>query len=128
MNMDVYKPCCRQQRLDVGQVIPEDFVCFRFGNGICEPLSSVGKLDKYAQLVKFANLNNVVELIDEYHEDEIPEETTTDSESDVVPIDRDDGLTQPDGVTTEPDAVLIERDDVVTVPEGASVEFKVVKV
>ncbi|AIK25669.1 Cys1 [Hyposoter didymator ichnovirus] len=117
MDMQVYKPCCRQQQLEVGQVIPEDFVCFRFGEGLCQPLSSIGRLDKYAQLIKFANVNNVIELMDQYYQDEIPEEPTTGSGLDEVPIERADGLTYPDGFTTEPDAVLIE-------PAGAPVELK----
>ncbi|BAF45679.1 cysteine motif gene-c4.1 [Ichnoviriform fugitivi] len=101
MDLQFNKPCCRQQQLEVGQIIPEDFVCFRFGKGICQPLSSVDKLDKYAQLIKFANVDNVIELIGQYHEDEIPEEIATDSTLDGVPIDNDDGLTKPDGVPVE---------------------------
>lgn len=115
--MQVHKPCCRQQQLENGQVIPEDFFCFRFGVGVCQPLSSVGQLDKYARLVKFANENNVLELMGQYFEDETPEETSTDSELHEVSIESDDGLTQLDGVTTEPDDVLIELD-------GSPVEFK----
>lgn len=107
MDVEVYKPCCRQQQLEVGQVIPEDFICFRFGEGMCQPLSSVGKLEKYAQLVKFANGNNVAKLIKQYHNYKIPGETTTDSYSNGVPIERDDGLTKPDGFTLDLDAVLI---------------------
>lgn len=121
--MQVYKPCCRQQRLEVGQVIPEDFICFRFGEGMCQPLSSVGKLDKYAQLVKFANVKNVLELIEQYHNDEIARETTTDSESDRVPIERDDGLTKPDGFTVEPDAVEMEYNYVPVGPDDAPVKL-----
>lgn len=107
MDVDVSKPCCRQKQLEVGQFIPEDFICFRFGEGMCQPLSSVSKLEKYAQLVTFANGNNVPELINQYHNYKIPGETTTDSYSDGVPMERDDGLTKPDGFTLYPDAVPI---------------------
>ncbi|ULM71694.1 cysteine motif protein 10 [Diadegma fenestrale ichnovirus] len=124
MVMEFYRPCCRQQQLEVGQIIPEDFICFRFGEGMCQPLSSVGKLDKYAQLVKVANVGNVLELIEQYHNDEIAkDETTTDSQSDLVPIERDDGLTMPDGFTVEPDAVQIEHDYVPVGPEDAPVKL-----
>ncbi|AHY21993.1 cysteine motif protein 7 [Diadegma semiclausum ichnovirus] len=123
MDMQVYKPCCRQHHLEVGQVIPEDFICFRFGVGMCQPLSSVGKLDKYAQLVKAANVRNVLELIEQYHNDETAKETTTDSQSDRVPIERDDGLTMPDGFTVEPDAVQIEHDYVPVGPDDAPVKL-----
>lgn len=128
--MEVDKPCCRQQQLEDGQVIPEDFVCFRFGSGLCQPLSSIGKLDEYAQLVKFATADNVLQLIGQYQgDDSNPEVTLMDSELDGIPTERDDGLTKPDDFTTEPDdftaepdAVPLESDDALTKPDGFTTE------
>ncbi|AIK25636.1 Cys1 [Hyposoter didymator ichnovirus] len=71
------KPCCRQQELRVGQTVPEDFICFRFGVGQCQPLSSVEKLETYAQLVKSANETNLFKLLGQYYKHKILEKNTT---------------------------------------------------
>ncbi|AHY21991.1 cysteine motif protein 6 [Diadegma semiclausum ichnovirus] len=71
--MDIHgtKPCCRQQKLRVGQTVREDFICFRFGVGKCQPLSSVDKLETYAQLMKFANATNLFRLLGQYYKHKI---------------------------------------------------------
>ncbi|BAF45703.1 cysteine motif gene-c19.1 [Ichnoviriform fugitivi] len=71
------EPCCRQQELRIGQTIPEDFICFRFGIGKCQPLSSVDKLEPYAQLMKSANETNIFKLRAQYYLHKIFEKNTT---------------------------------------------------
>lgn len=82
-------------------MIPEDFVCFRFGVGKCLALSNVSKLDKYARLIKFANASNMLALYKQYQMDAIPEETATDSKLDGVPIERHDVLKELDVAPVE---------------------------
>ncbi|ULM71683.1 cysteine motif protein 5 [Diadegma fenestrale ichnovirus] len=79
MNIHGTKPCCRQQKLHVGQVVPEDFICFRFGVGKCQPLSSVDQLETYAQLMKCATETNLFEL-GQYYKHKILEKNTTELE------------------------------------------------
>nr|AAO43443.1 A'Hv0.8 cys-motif protein precursor [Ichnoviriform sonorense] len=51
-------PCCHQQSLERGQVLPHDFICWRFGSGLCTPLHKIPNLEKYAQLIKDVNSTN----------------------------------------------------------------------
>lgn len=61
----------------VGQTVPEDFICFRFGLNQCQPLSSVDKLDMYAHLIKDANDTNLFKLVGQYYKHKILDRKTS---------------------------------------------------
>ncbi|AIK25685.1 Cys2 [Hyposoter didymator ichnovirus] len=57
------RPCCREQHLRAGSDVFEEFVCFRFGKGICEPLKNITNLENYAQLAENLNSTNFSERL-----------------------------------------------------------------
>lgn len=57
------RPCCREQHLRAGSDVFEEFICFRFGRGICQPLRNITNLENYAQLAKNLNSTNFFERL-----------------------------------------------------------------
>nr|BAF45771.2 c111.1 [Tranosema rostrale ichnovirus] len=64
--MDSIKPCCQVSNLRDGRIIHDAFVCFIFGQGLCQPLALIPRIEVYVSLVSKLDSSNYLEMRREY--------------------------------------------------------------
>ncbi|ULM71686.1 cysteine motif protein 8 [Diadegma fenestrale ichnovirus] len=66
--MDTLKPCCQPAALQDGHVRHHEHICFIFGQGLCQPLLAIPRLNLYVSLVRQLNSTNYMELRRSYRQ------------------------------------------------------------
>lgn len=64
--MDSIKPCCRLNALRDGRIRHDEYICFIFGQGLCQPFHAIPQIRLYVQLVQQLNETNYMELRRQY--------------------------------------------------------------
>ncbi|AIK25731.1 Cys5 [Hyposoter didymator ichnovirus] len=76
-------PCCRLNALRDGRIRHDEYICFIFGQGLCQPFHAIPQIRLYVQLVQQLNETNYMELRRQYRKT-LDSETTADLEDSYI--------------------------------------------